>query len=170
MDSQSFPCDMWEFMFGEVRGREDTDGDGYCEDGIDANGDGEIDAVLDFIRGQLQATELTCAEANAQLNENSSGAYWIRSAVGARDTACAMPAVRIGRPNNPVMLMEALIPRTACRSLAWYLGPMTGRWTFHWSEIRTMLRVAIGKRAVARPRSMVRSFWKAAVESTATSM
>ncbi len=105
MDSQSFPCDMWEFMFGEVRGREDTDGDGYCEDGIDANGDGEIDAVLDFIRGQLQATELTCAEANAQLNENSSGAYWIRSAVGARDTACAMPAVRIGRPNNPVMLI-----------------------------------------------------------------
>lgn len=105
MDSQSFPCDMWEFMFGEVRARQDTNNDGYCEDGIDANGDGEIDAVLDFIRGQLQATELTCAQAKAQLNENSSGAFWIRSAVGARDTACALPAVRIGRPNNPVMLI-----------------------------------------------------------------
>ncbi len=105
LDSQSFPCDMWEFMFGEVRAREDRNGDGYCEDGVDANGDGEIDAVLDFIRGQLQATELTCTEAKAQLNENSGGAFWIRSAVGARDDACELPARQIGRPNNPVVLI-----------------------------------------------------------------
>lgn len=105
MDSQSFPCDMWEFTFGSIRAREDTNNDGICDDGVDANNDGEIDVVLDFIRGELQATELTCAEAGAQLNENSSGAYWIRSAVGARDTACALPAVRIGRPNNPVILI-----------------------------------------------------------------
>lgn len=105
MDSRSFPCDMWEFLFGEVRARQDANNDGYCEDGVDANGDGEIDAVLDFIRGQLQATELTCAEANAQLNENSTGVFWIRSAIGARDNACALPARRIGRPNNPVVLI-----------------------------------------------------------------
>ncbi len=105
MDSQSFPCDMWEFVFGEVKAREDTNGDGYCEDAVDANGDGEIDSVLDFIRGELQATELTCAEASAQLNESSTGAFWIRSAVGARDSACALPARRIGRPANPVVLI-----------------------------------------------------------------
>jgi hypothetical protein len=99
-DSQEFPCDLMEFVFGEVRAREDTDGDGFCEDGTDSDGDGDNDAVVDFIRGQLQATEIDdCSDVATELGPSSSGAYWV-SADG-----CSLPGTDVGSPENPVIII-----------------------------------------------------------------
>lgn len=114
MDSPSFPCDLMEFVFG-TRVREDTDGDGFCEDGTDSDGDGDNDAAVNFIRNELQATELPCSRVG-ELGPDSSGTYWIHAsdsdfsdATGNMTTpgsaACRLPGTQIGRPSAPVILI-----------------------------------------------------------------
>ncbi len=98
LDSDYFPCDLMEFVFGDVRAREDLDGDGHCETGTDSDGDGEIDAVIDYLQS-FERLE-TQGEVNTKLGtadpENSR--YWV-------DCDCTLPGTRIGSPNSPVVIV-----------------------------------------------------------------
>lgn len=107
-DTQEFPCDLMEFVFG-VRVRENTvaETDGspqFCEDGeavgVNSNGDPVTDnkKANEFLREQFKELK-TCTEASSELTAAAAGFYWV-SADG-----CSLPNNDVGSPTNPVVLV-----------------------------------------------------------------
>jgi hypothetical protein len=122
-----FPCDMFEYVFG-VRSRLNTNGGelvagdglddttpadgipdaeaglpyGICENGIDADADGKIDAVVEYLKknaipyNAAATPPVTKFPDCSTLNAQSSGLYWVEN--------CSL-SKQIGTPENPVVLV-----------------------------------------------------------------
>lgn len=99
-DSDYFPCDLMEFVFGDVKAREDRDGDGHCETGIDADGDGEIDEVIDYLQSFEKLENQGEVDVALSTEDPTNSRYWI-----ACGGACKLPGTRIGSPNSPVIIV-----------------------------------------------------------------
>lgn len=107
-DTQEFPCDLMEFVFG-VRVRENTvlETGGkpqFCEDGeavgANTNGDPITDnkKANEFLREQFEEIK-SCADVPAKLNAASSGFYWVSA------DNCKLPNSDVGSPNHPVVVV-----------------------------------------------------------------
>lgn len=108
LPSTYFPCDMFEFVFG-VRARQDTNRNGtslpyapypICEDGVDSNGDGNLDAARDFLANN--ATRVTSCDV---ITASSVGLFWVANADGSPAGDCRIDH-QMGSADNPVVIVS----------------------------------------------------------------
>lgn len=127
LGSQFFPCDLFGYVFG-VNARNNTNGAdanadgiadaegglpyGICEDGVDADADGRIDSMVDFLE-QIEAKQFGVGKTDpdntetpgkalgdcGDLDEGSNGIYWMEA------VECDLSASQVGSPDNPVVIV-----------------------------------------------------------------
>lgn len=130
-DSTYFPCDLFGFVLGTAPVRDDADGDGFCEQGVDEDGDNINDRVQAFMDAN-SAQILNCSE----LGPDSSGLIWIRQNPDGTPIDCPIPRGDIGQPSHPVILVVdgpfnssagmRVFGLVFARDPAIYLDPRTG--------------------------------------------
>jgi len=94
------PCDAFAWALGTAPVRDDTDGDGFCELGPDADHDRLNDRVEAFMSAN-GATEVDCSG----LGPEARGLTWLRQSKDGSPVSCVLPAGDIGQPAHPVILV-----------------------------------------------------------------
>lgn len=95
-----FPCDLFAYALQTEPVRDDRDGDGRCEQGVDLDQDLVNDRVQAFMDVQ-GANVLTCAE----LGPQSRGLVWIKQGKNGSMVDCQLPAGPIGQPGQNLVLV-----------------------------------------------------------------
>lgn len=118
LDSQEFPRDLMEFLWGPVaQARDkDADGDGWNETASEVmDGSekpyyaGQSKRAISFLKS-AGFKPLTCDEATSdpekKLGPNSAGKYWVETKDGKiNGDACPLPKTDIGSPDKPVQIV-----------------------------------------------------------------
>ena len=99
LDSDFFPCDLFQFVFG-VRARQDiAPVDGFCETHLDADNDGTPD-VVEWL--STAATEITDC---GSLDADSEGLYWLNGSNPNAARSCTFDG-QVGSPTSPVVIVS----------------------------------------------------------------
>lgn len=95
-----FPCDLFAYALQTEPVRDDRDGDGRCEAGVDLDQDLVNDRVQAYMDVQGASVQ-TCSE----LGPNSHGLVWIKQRNDGSMADCQLPGRQIGQPGNNLVLV-----------------------------------------------------------------
>lgn len=94
------PCDAFAWALGTAPVRNDSDNDGFCELGPDADHDRLNDRVEAFMSAN-GASEVDCGD----LGPEARGLTWLRQSRDGSPVTCVLPPGDIGQPAHPVILV-----------------------------------------------------------------
>ncbi|AVP99821.1 hypothetical protein C7S18_22755 [Ahniella affigens] len=95
-----FPCDLFAYALQTEPVRDDRDGDGRCEQGVDLDQDLVNDRVQAYMDVQGASVQ-SCASLGPQTH----GLVWIKQGKDGNMADCQLPAGQIGQPGNNLVLV-----------------------------------------------------------------